>query len=449
MRVFTGSKILLLSPLLFAGSNASPWIGTQYVEIVKNTVIQGFTASYLTEQPIVETSYIPVTPTATTGIQVISTFTTIEGYSSDVTAVNLVVAPTAGVVPISNTFYEYYVNIVYTAPASCSYTTSATLTTAVPVFMPYDAEVLIKPTTVVTSTETYQYITNQITWTQAMLNPSDIPSSVYASVSSEYKPARYTSCVRNYGSGSGSSSGSSGSSSSSSSGSVSYSGCDKFTWYIGNSAFSGGYCCSDGCHYTWGLSPVGLFLAIFFSWFGFFFIVGLIESWFIFRRAMLGQKVRRGLPYGFALLCPLLSCLFLCTVKRHDAKTPDQQAWLAARWKSMSGGAKMGLWLKSFFNRRDPAAEALGFTRPVPPPPPAPQAEYPQGPYYPPSSGSPPPGVPPMAAYPPPEQGYPPHSGYSPVPVHVAPQSDRATELSAEREPKTVSVNETERTELP
>lgn len=436
MRLFAGTEILLLAPLLFARTNASPWIGTQYVEIVKTTVVDGFTASYLTEPPIVETSIIPVSPTATNP-SVISTFTTIEGYSSDVTAVNLVVAPTAGVAITSNTFYEYYVNVVYTAPASCSYTTSATLTTAVPVFLPYDAKLLIRPTTVVTSTKTYQYITNQITYTQAMLNPSDIPSSVLSSVSSEYKPSRFTSCVHNYYSGGSSSGGSA-----SSSGSGSYAGCDKFTWYIGNSAFSGGYCCSDGCHYTWGISPVGLFLAIFFSWFGFFLVVGLVESWFIFRRAMLGQKVRRGLPYGFAFLCPILSCLFLFTVKRHDPKTPDQQAWLAARWKSMSGGAKVGLWLKSFFNRRDPAAEALGFTGPVLPP--APQAQYPQGPYYPPT-GSPPPGVPPMAAYPPSEQGYSPRQEYSPAPVHVAPQSDRATELSAEREPKTVSVNETER----
>jgi hypothetical protein len=438
MRLFTGAEIALLTSLLFARSNASPWIGTQYVQIVETTVVDGFTASYLTEKPIVETSIIPVSPTATNP-SVISTFTTIEGYSSDVTAINLIVAPTAGVAVTSNDFYQYYVDVVYTAPASCSYTASATLTTAIPVYMPYYAERLIRPTTVVTSTETFQYITNQITYTRAMLNPSDVPSSILASVSSVYKPARYTSCVRNYYSGGSSSSGSSSSSSGS------HAGCDEFTWYIGGSAFSGGYCCSDGCHYTWGISPVGLVLAIFFSWFGFFLIIGFIESWIIFRRAMVGQKVRRGLPYAFAFLAPILSCFLLLTVKKYDAKTPDQQTWLAGRWKSMSGGAKVGLWLKKFFNRRDPAAEALGFTGPVPPQAQA-QSQYPPGPYYPPTGSPPPstPGAPPMSAYSPPEQGYP-RQEYSPPPVHVVPQTDRATELSADDRAKTVSVNETER----
>ncbi|OOQ91699.1 hypothetical protein PEBR_09168 [Penicillium brasilianum] len=441
MRLFTGTEIGLLVSLLFAGANASPWIGTQYVEILETTVLDGFTASYLTEKPIVETSIIPISPTGTNPF-VVSTFTTIEGYSSDVTAINLVVAPTAGVAITSNTFYQYYVEVAYTAPASCSYTTSATITTAIPVNMPYDAERLVRPTTVVTSTQTYQYITNQFTYTQAMLNPSDIPSSVLASVSSLYKPSRFTSCVHNYYSGGSSGSGSSSGGSSSSG---SYAGCDKFTWYIGGSAFSGGYCCSNGCHYTWGISPVGLFLAIFFSWFGLFLILGLFESWFIFRRAMLGQKVRRGLPYAFAFLCPILSCFLLFTVKRYDPKTPDQQTWLAGRWKSMSGGAKVGLWLKKFFSRRDPAAEALGFTGSVPPP--QTQAQYPQGPYYPPTGSPPPgaPGVPPMAAYPPSEQSYPSRQEYSTPPAHVVPQTDRATELNAEPQPKTVSVNETER----
>jgi hypothetical protein len=441
MRLFTGTEVGLLASLLFAGSNASPWIGTQYVEIFETTVLDGFTASYLTEDPIVRTSIIPISPTGTNP-SVVSTFTRIEGYSSDVTAINLVVAPTAGVAITSNTFYQYYVEVAYTAPASCSYTTSATITTAIPVNMPYDAERLVHPTTVVTSTQTYQYITNQITYTQAMLDPSDIPSSVLASVSSLYKPSRFTSCVHNYYSGGSSGSGSSSGGSSSSG---SYAGCDKFTWYIGGSAFSGGYCCSDGCHYTWGISPVGLFLAIFFSWFGLFLILGLWESWFIFRRAMLGQKVRRGLPYAFAFLCPILSCFLLLTVKKYDAKTPDQQTWLAGRWKSMSGGAKVGLWLKKFFNRRDPAAEALGFTGSVPPP--HTQAQYPQGPYYPPTGSPPPgaPGMPPMAAYPPSEQSYPPRQEYSTPPAHTVPQTDRATELHAESQPKTVSVNETER----
>lgn len=436
MRLFTGIKIGLLASLLFAGSNATPWIGTQYVEIFETTVIDGFTASYLTEKPIVRTSIIPVSPTGTNP-SVISTFTTLEGYSSDVTAINLVVAPTAGVAITSNINYQYYVNVVYTAPASCSYTSSATITTAIPVYMPYDAEQLMLPTTVVTSTQTYQYITDQITYTQAMLDPSDIPSSVLSSVSSVYKPSRFTSCVHNYNSGGSSSGGSSSSSGS-------HAGCDKFTWYIGGSAFSGGYCCSNGCYYTWGISPVGLFLAIFFSWFGFFLLLGLWESWFIFRRAMMGQKVRRGLPYAWAFLCPILSCFLLLTVKKYDPKTPDQQTWLAGRWKSMSGGAKIGLWLKKFFNRRDPAAEALGFTGPVPP---QAQAQYPQGAYYPPTGSPPPgaPGVPPMATYPPSEQSYPLRQDYSPQPAHVVPQTDRATELSAESQPKTVSVNETER----
>lgn len=366
------STTFLLAPPFLTGINASPWIGTEYVAIVETTVVEGYTGKYITEDPLVETSTIPISPTATNP-DVLTTFTAVDSYSTDVTAINLVVAPTAGVPITGYNYLDYYVNIVYTAPSSCSFTTSQTLSTAIPIFVPYEAEDIVHPETVITSTITYQYITDRYTRTMAMLDPTDIPSSVYASASSAYAPAMYTACSdynylsSNYGSGSGHNSG----------GGSTYSGwseCTDFAWYIGNSAFSGGYCCADGCHYTWGITPWGLALAIFFSWFGLFLIIGLVESWFIFRRAMLGQKVRRGLPYGFACLCPVLSCLFLFTVKKYPVKTTDQQTFLAAKWAETTTGAAMGLWLKNFFRRRDPAAVALGFpsgmpTAPYPPPP--------------------------------------------------------------------------------
>jgi hypothetical protein len=437
---------LYLAPLLLAGADASPWIGTEYVAMVESTLDSGYQGYYYTEAPLVETEAVPISLTVTNPV-VLSTYTTeLDTYSHEVTAVNLVVEPTAGVEITSYVYMNYYVDVTYTAPSSCSYTTSQTLTTAIPIYPPYRAYPIIEPETVYTSTHTYKYITASYTQTVALLDPSDIPSDVYASASSAYKPAMYTSCS-DYYSGSYSSGGDD-------DGYNDYSGCSEFTWYIGGSAFSGGHCCSDGCHYTWGIAPWGLALAIFFGWFGLFLIIGLIESWFIFRRAMLGQKARRGLPYGFACLCPILSCLTLFTVKKYPPKTPEQQAILATKWKEMSAGSAIGLWLKNFFRRRDPAAVALGI------PSGAPNAPYPppaQGMWYPPP-GAPgaPPGMPPMAAYPPPQQGYTYPQGYTPQQAYAPPQAGypapspslspipRGEELDGQ--PKTVTVSENERT---
>ncbi|KAJ5155334.1 hypothetical protein N7492_008137 [Penicillium capsulatum] len=425
MKLFATS---LLLGALSTWVRAEPWFGTQYVALVETTAVDGYTLEGYTRDPIVRTKTIDISPTGTNP-EVLSTYT--DDSYAQVTAVNLVVAPTAGVsLTTSRKYSNYYVDVVYTAPSSCSYTTSQTLSTALRVYVPVQADNFVTPTAVVTSTKTYQYITDRITSTMAMLDPSDLPTSVYSSLYSYYQPARYTSC-RRYTSGSSSGSGTY------RSGGSSYSSCDEFIWYIGGSAFSGGYCCSDGCHYTWGISPVALGLAIFFGWFGLFLIIGLIESWFIFRRTMLGHKARTGLPYGFALLCPIVSCLTLITVKKYGAKTPDQQAFLAARWKEMSAGSKFALWVKSFFRRRDPAAVALGLTGHVPLP--IPTQNPPPGSWYPPpgppgSLGAP--GAPPMAAYPP--QGYVPQASY-PAPTGVPREGE------AEGQPKTVAVNESER----
>jgi hypothetical protein len=428
---------ILLGHALLQGTLASPWFGTEYVAIVESTIADGYTGVYITNDPIVRTYTEVITPTESYPA-ILSTITSTETYYGDVTAIQLVVEPTAGVQNTGYNYVNHYATVTYTAPSSCSYTTSQTLITAIPISVPRDAEDLVHPS-MYTSTITYEYNTYRYTRTMALLDIDEIPTSVFSSASSLYKPSMYKTCDSYY------SSGRSTYYSGGDDDSTSYAGCSKFVWYIGSSKLSGGYCCSNGCHYTWGISPLGLGLAIFFGWFGLFLIIGLIESWFIFRRAMVGKKSRRGLPYGFALLCPILSCLFLITVRKYPAKTPEEQAVLVAKWKDMSGGQKLGMWLKYMFRRKDPAAAALAQPGPGPVVAPYP----PPGPWYPPP-GAAGPGVSPMAAYPPPSgyplqgnppQGYPPH-GYPPQ-GHPTPPPAEADSTS---QPKTVSVSENERT---
>lgn len=434
------------------GAYASPWFGTEYVALVESTLGSGYTGEYITYDPVVATYTKVITPTVPNPT-VTSTITNVEYYNG-VTAVQLVVEPTAGVINTGYNYLNHYATVTYTAPSSCSYTTSQSLTTVIPINVPRAAEGLVDPD-LVTTTVTYRYITDSYTRTRAMLDVSEIPASVFSSASSYYKPSMYKTCDSYYRTGRTTYVSGGGSTSNR------YSGCSKFIWYIGGSEFSGGYCCSDGCHYTWGIPPWGLGLAIFFGWFGLFLIIGFVESWFTFRRAMLGQKARRGLPYGFACLCPILSCLFLITVKKYPAKSPEEQAFLVAKWKDMSGASKIGWWLKYLFRRRDPAAVVLGRPLPGPAAVPYPQQPYPPhgGPWYPPPmlgpDGAPVVGYPPQQAYAP--HGYPPPQGYPspsvvPSPPHAVSEmsesGDGGSQPSQNPQPsqtKAVEVNETER----
>lgn len=426
MKLFRAS--LLLASVALAPVNASPWFGTKYLAVVETVAVEGYTGKYLTEDPIMRTRTIEVSPTVTNPT-VISSYTEVDDYSSEVTALNLFVAPTAGVRVTANHYVDYYVSVTYTAPASCSYTTKQSLTTTIPVYVPYEADGFLDPTWIQTTTEHFSYITGSITDVNALLNPTDIPASVWSSASSMYMPAYYTSCYSYYAdSGDSNSDSGSGSTGYGSGVDSSYYGCSEFTWQLGS-----GYCCSDGCHYTRGITPWALALAIIFGWFGLFLIIGIVESWFIYQRAMLGQKVRRGLPYAFAFLLPILSCISLISVKKYPAKTPDQQAILATRWAEMSSGTKLSSWLKNFFKRHDPAAEALGIPPSMPP-----QMSYPpdgQTQWYSPPGAPGAPGMPASA-----EQGYSPQGAYQ-----ERTDTPRGEELEAE--PKVVAVNESERTE--
>lgn len=105
--------------------------------------------------------------------------------------------------------------------------------------------------------------------------------------------------------------------------------------------------------------PVGFCTGDLLSWFGLFLITGLIESWFLFKKAMTGQKARRGLPYGFACLCPMLSLLALYFVRKLPAKSPEEQEVLVKRWQEMSATEKFVKWIEWGFRRGDPTESVL------------------------------------------------------------------------------------------
>lgn len=112
------------------------------------------------------------------------------------------------------------------------------------------------------------------------------------------------------------------------------------------------------CHYACGITPRGLGLA-FFRWFGLFLVIGFIESWLIFRRAMLEQKVRCGLPYGFACLCPILTCLTLLTVKKYLPKTHEHKRFLLRNGKECLLPRRL-VFGKEFLSQEKPCCHCPG-----------------------------------------------------------------------------------------
>lgn len=122
--------------------------------------------------PIAETATIPISPTATK--LVLNTFGSVDSYSPKVTAINLVVAPTASVEITGYNYLDRYLNVAHTAPESCSFTQSQAFTTAAPIYVPYEAKDILLPESISTSRITYEYITDKYTRTMAMLDPTDI-----------------------------------------------------------------------------------------------------------------------------------------------------------------------------------------------------------------------------------------------------------------------------------
>ncbi|KAF3483545.1 uncharacterized protein GIQ15_02869 [Arthroderma uncinatum] len=331
----------LLQALGSAQAFAPPWTITQYFEVT-TTTIPARTYTHATYSAREYTETIPVVPTVTSP-RATTTITT-TGYDDMTT---LQIGLEAGQGTSSSYSYRsntvnYYIPLTYTYPSSCSITSGpSTITTAAYISIPSGIESQITPTLTTTSTSTdsyaYRRTTYRYTTTMALLNPTDLPSDVVSSAEASNTPRAIRYCEYSSGSSSGSGSSSSGSGSGSS---YDYY-CDRYPYSCGRS--------------TYWASSLALALIIAFSWFGLFFIIGMIESAVRFRNLMLGRGASRGLPKSFACLCPLLSCLFIiCMHRGYRPKPKVEQDVLASNWKSMSFTAKLTLWLKYGFSRGYP-----------------------------------------------------------------------------------------------
>lgn len=322
-----------------------------------------------------------------------------EGYSTA-----LYPSYTSGATPTTT----FYMPVTMTAPASCP--TQFTVTTTASVSVPSIVRNQVKPTSTVNAgiTTRGSYYTYSVeTWylsagAAPFTSTEDFTYSYYIA-SCSTPPAARSSGSGYYGGG--------GSSSDDDSNSSDY--------YCSRYSYS--YYCSSGLK-TWIIVIASVIPAL--------FLLGFLESWFWFRRLMMGKSAMR---FG-TVSWVLISLWVLCFTRMQDARSTEDQKLLQEKWKNMRSGAAFKAWWKWGFRHAYPVehlgqyskqtvgvvpvgeplhpamAQAPPGFMPGPPPPGAPGQVY----YY----GPPPPGwvptpdgqgfMPPQGyVYPPPQQaGY-------------------------------------------
>ena len=111
----------------------------------------------------------------------------------------------------------------------------------------------------------------------------------------------------------------------------------------------------DSCYYYYCTSRIRVWIIIIVSIIPSLFLLGFLESWFWFRRLMLGKSAMR-----FGTCCwVLISLWVLCFTRMQDRRSTEDQKLLAEKWKSMGSGAAFKAWWKWGFRHRYPE-ELLG-----------------------------------------------------------------------------------------
>ncbi|KAI4644902.1 hypothetical protein J4E93_005700 [Alternaria ventricosa] len=111
----------------------------------------------------------------------------------------------------------------------------------------------------------------------------------------------------------------------------------------------------DNCYYYYCRSRIITWIIIVACIIPGLFLLGFLESWFWFRRLMLGKSAMR-----FGTVCWILMSLWvLCFTRMQDRRSKEDQKMLAERWKNMGSGAAFKAWWKWGFRHRYPE-ELLG-----------------------------------------------------------------------------------------
>ncbi len=111
----------------------------------------------------------------------------------------------------------------------------------------------------------------------------------------------------------------------------------------------------DSCYYYYCSSRLRIWIIIIAAIIPGLFLLGLLESWFWFRRLMLGKSAMR-----FGTVCwVLISLWVLCFTRMQDRRSAEDQKLLAEKWKNTGSGAAFKAWWKYGFRHRYPE-ELLG-----------------------------------------------------------------------------------------
>lgn len=294
---------------------------------------------------------------------------------------------------------SFFMPVTMSAPASCP--TQFTVTTTASVSVPSIVRDQVTPTSTVdgglSSYGGYYTYSIKTFYLSAGAAPftstDDFTYSYYIKHCSTPPAARSTSGSNYYGGGGSSSGG-------------------------GDSSSSSRYCYSRYSYYCG--TDFKIWLIVIVSVIPGLFVLGFLESWFWFRRLMMGKSAMR-----CGTVCwVLISLLILCFTRMQDKRSPEDSKLLEEKWKNMGSGAAFKAWMKWGFRRAYPVEHLGQYSRttvgvvpegqplhpamaqappgfmPGPPPPGAPGQVY----YY----GPPPPGWVPT----PDGQGFMPPQGY-------------------------------------
>ena len=235
---------------------------------------------------------------------------------------------TVSATPTTVTGIAFSMPVTMTAPASCP--TVFTVTTSASVTIPSQVTAQISPTSVDTSSSSTTYGNTIYIFETWYLSASAAPFTSTSDYYYRYYIADCSTPPAPYRTGSTYSGGGSNSNDDSRS---DYDGC--YSYY---------------CHtpmWTWVIVVATVIPSL--------FLLGFLESWFWFRRLMVGKSAMR-----CGTICwVLISLWVLCLTRMQDRRSAEDQKLLAEKWKAMSSGAAFKAWLKWGFRHRYPE-ELLG-----------------------------------------------------------------------------------------